>query len=82
VRLPSLGRAEANVSWVRVVFDERGEIVEYQLAPVSSLAAALERQLRRDDEIKHRLRLAGIDPAALSLEERQRRVVQIARRTG
>jgi hypothetical protein len=64
---------------VRLLFDGRGEVVEYSLGPVVGVAAALERQLRRDDEIKHRLRLAGIDPAGLSFVERQRAVLEIGR---
>jgi hypothetical protein len=38
----------------------------------------LNRQLRQDDEIKHALRMAGIDPMLLSFEERQRKVLELA----
>jgi hypothetical protein len=46
--------------------------------PEYDRAGLLERQLQRDDEIKHALRLAGIDPLTLSFEERQRKVVELA----
>jgi hypothetical protein len=45
-------------------------------------ATLLSRQLERDDEIKHALRMAGIDPMLLSFEERQRKVLELAAPAG
>jgi len=64
---------------VFVRFDEVGEIEAYTLLGPSSLAVVMAEQLRRDDEVKHVLRLGGIDPLALSYEERQRAVLGIDR---
>ena len=44
-----------------------------------SAATIMARQLEQDDENKHRLRLAGIDPLKLSFEERQQKVLALPR---
>jgi hypothetical protein len=44
----------------------------------TSLAEVLARQLEADDEIKHHLRVAGVDPSTLSYQQRQKRVISLA----
>lgn len=47
-----------------------------------SAAAIMARQLEKDDEKKHRLRLAGIDPLELSFEERRDKVLELSPTNG
>jgi hypothetical protein len=53
---------------------ESGDIEVWE--PVSA-AAIMARQLQQDDEIKHRLRLAGIDLLKLTFEERQKKILTL-----
>jgi hypothetical protein len=58
---------------VQKQFADSGELIGYDLLP--ALFPYGTNALRRDDEIKHRLRMSGQDPHKLTFEQRQRLVL-------
>jgi hypothetical protein len=64
------------MSRVHTVFDDTGEVAEYEVDPLS-FEASLAAQLAEDEQIKRRMRAAGQDPMKLSFEERMRWVAPI-----
>ena len=68
------------MSRVQRKFADSGELIGYDLLP--SLFPYGTNALRRDDEIKHQLRMSGQDPDKLTFEQRQRHVFSVSENGG
>jgi hypothetical protein len=64
------------VSRAQVQFADTGEVIGYDLSP--ALLPFGTNALKRDDEIKHRLRMSGQDPDELTFEQRERLIFPVS----